>query len=265
DARVAPQHVVDAARALEQPRELREQLADRVRLVGPEVGARALDARAVARPGLGLRIARLDEERERRPAVVAQDERGVRVVEARQVVEVAVLTEAVVGVARARRQPRSEQDRDRAGLHRLQEPPAAGGEQGGLVRLRALLAMSREHGRRAYRARRAARRPAPADGTPCGTAAFRGTGALRRKRHLHAGLRIILRVGRACVDGWVPLPLAARTTRDRAEPGGNPSDSAHLRPRQRRGRPLAWNLLSGPVVETFWMPSRSGNGRARSS
>src|SRR5690606_1958633 len=128
DARVASQYVKDAARPLEQPRQLREQLADRMRLVGAEVGAGALDARPVARPGLGLAIARLDEERERRPPVLAQDERGVRVVEARQVVEVAVLAEAEVRVARARREPRSEQDRDRLRLHRLQESLAAGGE-----------------------------------------------------------------------------------------------------------------------------------------
>ena len=107
ELRVAAEHVEDARCALQQAGELRVELADRVRLVRAEVGDGALDAGPVAGPGLGGAVARLDEERVRRPAVGAQHRDRVRVVEARQVVEVAVLAERELGVGGARDEARA--------------------------------------------------------------------------------------------------------------------------------------------------------------
>ena len=94
--------------------------------IGAEVGAGALDAGPVARPGLGGGIPRFDEEREGRAAVVAQHRDGVRMVEAGQVVEVAVLAKRVVGVVRATREPGADEDRHGAGLHRREHAPSSG-------------------------------------------------------------------------------------------------------------------------------------------
>ena len=98
-----------------------------MRLVGAVLGPRALDARPVAGPGLGVRVARLDEEREGRAPVVAEQRGGVRMVEVRQVVEVAVLAEREGRVVRAGRVPRTEQERDRSGLHCVEHAAAASG------------------------------------------------------------------------------------------------------------------------------------------
>ena len=61
-----PRRVVDAVGAPDEGGELLEEAVARMRLVGGVVGDGALDARAVAGPGLGGAVAGLDEERERR-------------------------------------------------------------------------------------------------------------------------------------------------------------------------------------------------------
>jgi hypothetical protein len=120
---VSPEDVEDSLGALDELRKLLHELAAGVRLVGAERVPRSLDARAVARPGLGGPIARLDEQGEGRAAVGTEHGRGVRVVEARQVVEVAVLAERILGVGRADDRLRPDQEGERARPHRLQEAP----------------------------------------------------------------------------------------------------------------------------------------------
>ena len=146
--------------------ELVEQLVVRVRLVRAEVRDRALDAGPVAGPGLDRAVARLDEQRVGGAAVGAQHRRRVRVVEAREVPEVAVLAERVLGVARARDQARAAEDRDRVGTHRIEHALAAFGEhapedtgEGVSIAIRARRHRRRSRRRSRWRtgARRAAR------------------------------------------------------------------------------------------------------------
>ena len=127
-ARVAAEHVEQALRALEQRRQLPVERVGRERFVRPVVGDRALDARPVARPRLGGAIARLHEERVGRAAVRAQHGHRVGVVEAGQVVEVAVLPERELGVGRARQQARALDDGHGPGAHALEEASTARGE-----------------------------------------------------------------------------------------------------------------------------------------
>jgi hypothetical protein len=130
ELRVAAQHVIDARRAGEQPGELVDERADRMRLVGTVVRLGALEARPIAGPRLGVRVARLDEEGEGGSAVLAQQRGRVRMVEAGQVVEVAVLAEREGRVVGALGEPGAEEERDRAGLHRIENASAAGGVHG---------------------------------------------------------------------------------------------------------------------------------------
>ena len=69
EPRVAAEHVKDALGVLQQARQLGVERLDRMRVVRPVVGLRALDTRPVAVPDLALAIARLDEQREGRAAV----------------------------------------------------------------------------------------------------------------------------------------------------------------------------------------------------
>jgi hypothetical protein len=104
--------VVERARAVEQFRELRVELIDGESLVRAVALLRALYARASARPRLLLLVARPHEERVARLARGRDDGDGVGLVEARQVVEVGVLPEAVLRVVRARRLARRRYDGD---------------------------------------------------------------------------------------------------------------------------------------------------------
>ncbi len=120
---VAPEDDQQPPCAFDQLRDVVEELSDRMRLAGAEVADGPFDARPVARPRLGVALARLGVERERGAAVGPQHRRGVRVVEAREVVEVAVLPEREVRVGGARRELRPAQQRDRIRAHLLEESP----------------------------------------------------------------------------------------------------------------------------------------------
>ena len=94
--------VVEAARAVESSRELFAELRDGERGVRAVSLFRALDAGAPAVPDLALGVARADEERVLVLGVRGRDDGdGLGLAEAREVVEVRVLPEAVLRVVRA--------------------------------------------------------------------------------------------------------------------------------------------------------------------
>ena len=131
ELRVAAEHVEQALRALEQAGQLRVEGVGRVRLVRAVVGDRTLDARPVARPGFSGAVPRLDEERVGGAAVGAEHGHRVRMVEAGQVVEVAVLPERELRVGRARDDARALHDGHGPGAHALDESLATRGKHEG--------------------------------------------------------------------------------------------------------------------------------------
>ena len=92
------------------------------------VGLGSLDPWPVARPGLGARFPGLDEEREVGATVRAQQCYRVGMVQARQVEEVAVLAERVIGIAGTRPHSRADENSDGVGPHGLAKALAAQAE-----------------------------------------------------------------------------------------------------------------------------------------
>ena len=104
-------------------RQLARELVDRERVVGAEVLLRAVDAGARSVPDLALGIARPHEHRRLRLRFAVEDEHGLRLVEAGQVVEVGVLPVLVLDVVVADRERRGEQQQ-RAGPNGLDDAVA---------------------------------------------------------------------------------------------------------------------------------------------
>jgi hypothetical protein len=109
--------VVEAVRAVEEVGQLLLKLLDGEGGVGAELLLRALDAGPPPRPDLLLGVARADEEREALVLRRRDDGDGIGLLKAGQVVEIRVLTEAVLGVVRARHLARAGQDGDGVRLH----------------------------------------------------------------------------------------------------------------------------------------------------
>jgi hypothetical protein len=106
------------------------ELGDRERCIGAEALDGALDAGARTVPGLALRIAWPNEHDAALFRLrLAQEQHAVRLVEARQVVEVAVLPEVVLDVVVANGDGRGGEDRDPL-PHRVEETAPALGEVG---------------------------------------------------------------------------------------------------------------------------------------
>jgi hypothetical protein len=153
---VAPEGVEQARAVLDQRRQPRRELADRVRLVRAEDRDRALDPRPAAVPGLEQRIARLHEERE---AVAREDRERLGLLEAGQIQQVRVLAEHVVGVVRADARLRAGHERDALPELAL-EAAAPRGEFGARYGLVDCQRTSRKERARGYQAA-AARAPFP--------------------------------------------------------------------------------------------------------
>jgi hypothetical protein len=114
--------VIDLLGSPHDVRELTEEFRFGIGFVRSVILARAFHAGPIAGPGLHFGIAGLDEQGVFGPAIGPQQRDGVRVVEARQVPEVAVLAKWILGVARARNHARAPEDRNRVGAHRVAHP-----------------------------------------------------------------------------------------------------------------------------------------------
>ena len=114
-----PEHVVDAFGSPDDIRKLTEELGLWVGFVGPVILARAFDTRSIAGPDLHLAVAGFYEQRVLGPAIGPQHRDRIRMVEAREVPEVAVLAKRKFGVSRAWNQARTPEDRDGVGAHRV--------------------------------------------------------------------------------------------------------------------------------------------------
>jgi hypothetical protein len=125
ERRVDPNRKVQTSTPVDQGRHDLVEIAQRKRLVGPEIGRRALHADPRAIPLLTLGIARPTEDHE--IALVpprSKDGEGVGLGEARQIHEVAVLTERIVDVAIAHGLAGGRNDGDAVGADRLGEGAA---------------------------------------------------------------------------------------------------------------------------------------------
>src|SRR5262249_37514854 len=112
--RVPAQREVQIVDVLEQAGQLGVELGDRKRFVGTVVAGGALDARPATIPDLALGIARTNEQQETPLPSGSQKRHRVRLVEAGQIPEIAVLPEAIAGIAIARPHGRARQEHERA-------------------------------------------------------------------------------------------------------------------------------------------------------
>ena len=90
------------------------EAVDRVRRFGAEALARALDAEALAGPGLSIGVARADEQGEAFGIGRVEQARRLGLGESGQVVEVVVLPVGVFDVPRAHRDGRGREQRERS-------------------------------------------------------------------------------------------------------------------------------------------------------
>ncbi len=117
--------MVDLLRLREDSGQLLLEVADLEGLVGPVVPLRSLGSGAVARPGLRFPVPGLHEEGVGGAAVGAKDRHRLRVIEAGQVPEVAVLPEGILGVVRAGGEPSAQKQRYGTLTHRVEKEASA--------------------------------------------------------------------------------------------------------------------------------------------
>ena len=111
------------------------EAVDRVRRFGAEALARALDAEALAGPGLAIGVARADEQGEAFGIGRVEQARRLGLGESGQVVEVVVLPVGVFDVPRAHRDGRGREQRERSRGQLGEEALAALGENRWIERL----------------------------------------------------------------------------------------------------------------------------------
>jgi hypothetical protein len=99
-------------------------------LIGFIVLERAFDPGAITRPGLGARITGLYEESVAGPLPCAEHGDRIRVVEARQVPEIAVLAEGEFRIRRAHGEASAHDNRDGVGTHGIEQLLTPFGEHG---------------------------------------------------------------------------------------------------------------------------------------